>query len=141
MSDDDRAQTGARVGSEGERWRQAMPALEDTLRDFGYDIESQSAGNSPRSIVARRDLEDRAVVIVIDAAGRFRAVITWVVGEWPSRDDIGGVPVRVVDAVSRAVTVTGQLDGPEQFAEVVAGLGTIAPWASVAESAPSPPIT
>jgi hypothetical protein len=79
-------------------------------------------------------------VLAIDAGGRFRAEITWLVGEWPSQDEIGGVPVRVVDAVSRAVTITGQLSGPEKVVEVLGGLGTVAPWAAVAESdAPPPP--
>jgi hypothetical protein len=141
MSDDDRERTGAGSGGEGERWRQAMPALEDRLRELGYDIESTTAGNALRTIVARRDLEERAVVIAIDADGRFRAAITWVVGEWPSRDEIAGVPVRVVDAVSRTITVTGQMDGPEQVAEVVANLRTIVPWASVMESKSPPPMT
>ena len=129
------------VAGEGERWHQAMPALEDRLREFGYDIEPTQSGAPPSSIVARRDLGDRAVVIAIDAGGRFRAMITWVVGEWPSRDEIAGVPVRVVDAVSRTVTVTGQLEGPEQVAEVVTSLRAIAPWASVEESEPPLPET
>ena len=73
-------------------------------------------------------------MLAIDAGGRFRAEITWVVGEWPSRDEVAGVPVQVVDAVSRAVTVTGQMLGPEQVLEVVTGLGAIASWAGVAES-------
>ena len=141
MTDDDRERMGAGIGRESERWRQAMPAVEDRLREFGYDIESMTAGNAPRTIVARRNLEERAVVIAIDVGGRFRAAITWVVGEWPSRDEIAGVPVRVVDAVSRTVTVTGQMDGPEQIAEVVAGLRTIASWASVVESEPPSPLT
>ncbi len=143
MSHDDREQPEAGGGIEGngERWREAMPALADKLREFGYDIEPMQHGVPLSSnLVARRDLEDRAVVIAIDAGGRFRATITWVVGEWPSRDEIAGVPVRVVDAVSRAVTVTGQIDEPERVAEVVAGLRTIAPWASVVESN-SPPLT
>ena len=72
-------------------------------------------------------------MLAIDAGGRFRAEITWVVGEWPSQDEISGVTVRVVDAVSRAVTVTGQLPGPEHVIEVVTGLGTITSWADVAE--------
>ncbi|MBW3634276.1 MAG: hypothetical protein KY456_14740 [Chloroflexi bacterium] len=134
MTSDDRERTGAGIEGEGERWPQAMPALEDRLREFGYDIEPTQHGAPPTAIVARRDLEDRAVVIAIDAGGRFRAAITWSVGEWPSRGEISGVPVRVVDAVSRTVTVTGQMDGPEQVGEVVAGLRTIAPWASVVES-------
>ena len=99
MSDDDRERTGAVIGGEGDRWRQAMPTLEDKLREFGYDIEPTQHGAPPTTIVARRDSEDRAVVIAIDAGGRFRAAITWVVGEWPSRDEIAGVPVRAVDTV------------------------------------------
>jgi hypothetical protein len=112
------------------------------LREIGYDIASPQSGAPPGgSIVARRDLGDRAVVIAIDAGGRFRAEITWIVGEWPSRDEVAGVPVRVVDAVSRAVTVTGQMAGPDQVFAVVSGLGAIASWASVAESeAPPPPL-
>jgi hypothetical protein len=43
----------------------------------------------------------------------------------------------VVDAVSRSVTVTGQVEEPQKVAELVAGLGTIAAWASVAGAEPS----
>ena len=78
-------------------------------------------------------------MLAIDAGGRFRAEITWVVGEWPSQDEIAGVPVRVVDAVSRAVTVTGQMAEPDQVVAVVTGLATIASWASLAESETPPP--
>ena len=130
-----------RTGNEGEAWREALPAIADRLREIGYDIASLQSGAPPGgSIVARRDLGDRAVVLAIDAGGRFRAEISWGVGEWPSRDEIAGVPVQVVDAVSRTVTVTGQLPGPEQVIPVVRGLGTIASWAGVAGSeAPPPP--
>jgi hypothetical protein len=119
-----------------------MATLGDRLREIGYDIASSQSGSPPGdSIVARRDLGDRAVVLAIDASGRFRAEITWVVGEWPSRDEVAGVPVRVVDTVSRSVTVTGQISGPEQVVAVVRGLGTIASWAGVSESGapPAPP--
>ena len=96
-----------------EPWREALPAIRDRLQEIGYDIASPQSGAPPRgSIVARRDLGDRVIVLAIDAGGRFRAEITWVVGEWPSQDQIAGVPVQVVDAVSRAVTVTGELAGP-----------------------------
>ena len=73
-------------------------------------------------------------MLAIDASGRFRAEITWVVGEWPSRDEVAGVPVQVVDAVSRTVTVTGQMSEPDQVVTVVTGLGTIASWAGVSGS-------
>lgn len=122
---------------EGDSWHRAMPALADRLLESGYDIEPTRPGEPPEgSIVARRDSEDRAVVIAVDTGGRFRATITWIVGEWPSRDEVAGVPVRVVDAVSRAVTITAQMESPEQVVGVVDGLDTIAPWASVAAAQP-----
>ena len=137
-----RAVSGEGAGGEGEQWLETLPAIARRLREIGYDIASPQTGAPPGgSIVARRDLGDRAVVLAIDAGGRFRAEITWVVGEWPSQDEIAGVAVQVVDSVSRAVTVTGQLSGPEQVFEVVTGLGTIAPWADVAESEAPPPLT
>jgi hypothetical protein len=129
-----------RVGGEGDPWREALPAIADRLREIGYDIASSQSGAPPGgSIVARRDLGDRAVVLAIDAGGRFRAEINWVVGEWPSRNEITGVPVQVVDAVSRTVTVTGQMSGPEQVIAVVRGLGTIASWDGVVGSEARPP--
>jgi hypothetical protein len=116
-------------------WLKALPAIADRLREIGYDIASPQSRASPGGdIVARRDLEDRAVVLAVDAGGRFRAEITWLVGEWPSQDQIASLPVKVVDAVSRTVTITGQLAGPEQVVEVLGGLGTIASWADVAET-------
>ena len=133
---------GEGIGGEAKHWRDSLPAIADRLREIGYDIASPQSGAPPgRSIVARRDLGDRAVVLAIDSGGRFRAEITWVVGEWPSQDEIAGVSIQVVDAVSRATTVTGQMAEPDQVAVVVAGLGTIAPWASVAESEALPPPT
>jgi len=123
-------------------WLESLPAIADRLREIGYDIASSQSSASPGgSIVARRDLGDRGVVLAIDAGGRFRAEITRLVGEWPSQDEIAGVTVQVVDAVSRAVTVTGQLSGPEQVTDVVTGLGTIASWVDVANAEAPPPST
>src|SRR5215208_4163696 len=123
-------------------WLDALPAIADGLQKIGYDVVSPQSGAPPGgSIVARRDLGDRAVVLVVDAGGRYRAEITWVVGEWPSLDEIAGVPVHVVDAVSRAVTITGQMAEPDQVVALVSGLGTIASWASVADSEAPPPPT
>ena len=78
------------------------------------------------------------IVLAVDAGGRFRAEITWVVGEWPSRDEVAGVAVRVVDSVSRLVTITGQLSEPEQLFDVIAGLGAVAAWESAAGAEPAP---
>jgi hypothetical protein len=102
--------------------------LRETLRNFGYDIDP--AAVSGGAIVARRDLGDRVILLAIDASGRFRVEITWVVGEWPSRDEIAGVPLRIVYAVTRGVTVTGQAARPEQIADVAAALGSIVDWAA-----------
>ena len=136
------SKTGERVAGEGDYWREALPVIADRLREIGYDIaSSQSDAPLGGSIVARRDLGDRAVLLAIDAGGRFRAEISWVVGEWPSRDEIAGVPVQVVDEVSRTVTVTAQMSEPEQVVAVVRGLGTFASWAGVAESEAPPPPT
>jgi hypothetical protein len=109
------------------------------LRQIGYDIaSSQSSGPQGGSIVARRDHGDWVIVLAVDAGGRFRAEITRIVGEWPSQDEIAGVAVRVVDSVSRVVTITGQLSEPEQVFDVIAGLGAVASWASVEGSEATP---
>lgn len=123
----------SKTGPVPETWDPDLLAIADSLRDLGYDIEpTQSVEGPIRDLVARRDLGDRAEMLAIDASGRFRAALTWVVGEWPSRDEIAGVPVRVVDAVSRTVTVTGQVETLDRVLPVLARLGGNAPWASVA---------
>ena len=117
------------------RWREALPSIAERLRQVGYDIaSSQSSAPQGGSIIARREHGDQVIVLAVDAGGRFRAEITWVVGEWPSRDEVAGVAVRVVDSVSRVVTITAQLSEPEQLFDVIAGLGAFASWATVAES-------
>jgi hypothetical protein len=125
----------------------ANAALSDALRNLGYDIEPPSPGNPPSSeIVARRDLGDRVILFIADGSGRFRIEITWLVGEWPSRTEIAGVPLRAVDRVSRSVNLVGQTDEPRHLADVAAGLGAIVPWAgevtngdTAAKQPPPPP--
>ena len=99
---------------------------------MGYDIVPARPGEPLESLIARRDLEDRATVLVIDGGGRFRATLSWIVGEWPSGDTIAGVTVRIVDAVSRTVTITGQAADAEAALAVMADLQAIAPWANAA---------
>jgi hypothetical protein len=111
--------------------------LQRTLRTFGYDIDPTASRGG--AIVARRDLGDRVILLAVDTGGRFRVEITWVVGEWSSRDELGGVPVRIVDAVSRAVTITGQAARPEQIAGVAAALGSIVDWAAPPVQGMMPP--
>jgi hypothetical protein len=122
-----------------EEWREALPALADTLRRFGYDIEPpQPGGSAPRDLVARRDVGDRAVLVAIDGAGRFRVEITWVVGEWPRRTEIARVPVRMVETVTRATTIAGEAASPEEMTAVLAALGTVVAWAAPVADGPGP---
>lgn len=114
--------------------------MADSLRGFGYDIVPARPGVPPDgSIVARRDLGDRSVLIAIDAGGRIRAEITWLVGEWSSRATIGTIAAVVVDAVTRSVSVTGSIERPEALAGFLHGLGEIARWAGVPDSSPATP--
>jgi hypothetical protein len=109
-------------------------SLADRLRNLGYDVEAQPSGDKASGeIVARRDLGDRVILFVVDAGGRFRIEITWLVGEWPAQMEIAGVPLRTVDRVSRSVDLVGQTDEPERLAEVAAGLGAIVPWAGASK--------
>lgn len=117
--------------------RNDLAQLADALRSFGYDIEPEDpAQPAGRNLVARRDLGDRSVLVVVDASGRFRAQVTWLVGEWPSSHQLGGEHVQVVDGVTRSVELTAALASPAQAAAVVADLGTIAAWAAPSSMPP-----
>lgn len=113
--------------------------LLDALRSAGYDLEGARAGDPPgASLVARREGEDRGILFTIDGAGRFRVEITWVVGEWPSRQAISGVPLRVVDSVTRAVNAAGEVRDARQAVEVVRHLDQLVAWASGDAGEPPP---
>ena len=117
-----------------------LETLADTLRRFGYDIEPPRAGEpAARSIVARRDLGDRAVLVAVDAGGRFRIEITWIVEERATAESLAGANVRVVDTVTRAITITGEAGAVERLAAIVAALGAAANWAQPAGSRTSLP--
>ena len=122
-----------------------LGAVADSLRAMGYDIEPETAGRPAGSaIIARRDLGERVVLLAIDRAGRMRADLTWLVGEWPGQATLGGSSLRSVDRVTREVTLTGQVASAEQAARVVQALGAIEPWATPdpgvnAASADNPP--
>lgn len=107
-----------------------MSDLADNLREHGYDIVPPRPGSpADREIIARRDDGGRAVLITADASGRFRVEMTWRVGEWPSRAEIAGAPVRVVDGVTRTVSITGSVASPAGLLAVVDSLDAFAPWA------------
>lgn len=107
-----------------------LAALADSLRRMGYDIEPETAGRpTGGAIIARRDLGERVVLLAIDGAGRLRAELTWLVGEWTAQGALGGTNVRSVDRVSREVTLTGQVASAAQAVAAVRDLGSIEPWA------------
>ena len=124
-----------------------LSSVADSLRAMEYDIEPETPGRPAGSaVIARRDLGARVVVLAIDKAGRVRADLTWLVGEWPGQVTLGGCTLHSADRVSREVTLTGQVASIEQAVAVVRGLGAIEPWAapgSVASAAsteiPPPP--
>jgi len=108
-----------------------LAALADSLRGMRYDIEPETPERPAGSaIIARSDLGERVVLLAIDQAGRFRADLTWLVGEWPAQVTLGGAALRSVDRVSRGVTLTGHVASLEQALAAVQGLGTIEPWAA-----------
>jgi hypothetical protein len=99
-----------------------MSELAEALRTRGYDIVSVPArpGHPPDSeLIARRELGERVIEVTADAGGRFRLELTRRVGEWPSQVEAAGVPVRVIDGVTRTVSATGTADNPGQVAAVV----------------------
>jgi hypothetical protein len=108
-----------------------LAVLADSLRGMGYDIEPETPGRPAGSaIIARRDLGERVVLLTIDQAGRLRADLTWLVGEWPAQVTLGGAALRSVDRVSREVTLTAQVASVEQALAIVRELGAIEPWAA-----------
>ena len=115
--------------------------LESTLRDLGYDVDPPRHGDlRARGVVARRDLGDRVVLLAVDGGGRFRIEVTWVVNERSGGDEIAGVAVRVVDTMTRALTIAGQVDEPMRVVDVVAALETLGgPANAVASALPTPP--
>lgn len=106
-----------------------LTELSEFLRERGYDVDPHGPGDPPgRDLTARWDQGDRAIVLSADASGRFRVEITWLVGEWRSRQEIAGVPVRTIDGVTRSLSITGAVERPGQLAEIVDGLAAIVPW-------------
>jgi hypothetical protein len=100
------------------------PALAATLRRFGYDIEPARSGHAAgESIIARRDLGNRVILIAIDAGGRFRVEITQVIAERAAADTIAEVaPVRVVETITRTLMIAGTIADRERMADIIVAL-------------------
>ena len=119
-----------------------LAELADSLRGMGYDIELEKPERgrpAGSAIVARRDLGERVVLLVIDQAGRFRADLSWLVGEWPAQVTLGSASFRSVDRVSREVTLTGQVASTEQAVAAVMAVGTVEPGAAPGDGASAAP--
>jgi hypothetical protein len=101
----------------------SLAVVQDNLSRIGYDIEPAQPGVPPNaSVVARRDLGDRAILVAIDTGGRFRIDISRTVEEWSQPDSIAGISVRVVETVSRSLTLTGQIGNQEEAGRLIAAL-------------------
>jgi hypothetical protein len=104
----------------------SVSELAEALRGRGYDIVPARPGHPAESeVIARREMGDRVIEVTADAGGRFRLELARRVGEWPSQIEVAGVPVRVIDGVTRTVSATGTAPDPARIADVVDELTTI----------------
>ena len=127
------------AGTEPSLPRSLDPALTDLLRRFGYDIEPSRPGEGTEtSIVARRDLGDRAVLLAIDAGGRFRVEVTQVVTERAAAETIAGVPARLVETITRALTISGTIVAWGRLPELIVELDVFIASARRTEREPRP---
>lgn len=93
--------------------------LAEALGSRGYDIVPPRPGHPADSeVTARREMGDRVIEVTADAGGRFRLELTRRVGEWPSEVEAAGVPVHVIDGVTRTVSATGTAPDPARIADV-----------------------
>jgi hypothetical protein len=116
-----------------EAWPSAQLAA--SLRQLGYDLEATAAADDG-SLIARRDLGDRVIVLALDRSGRFRIEITRTVEEQSAPGEIAGVPVRVVGTITRTVTITGQVADPSHIIAVVSAVEAILGWGGAAGTPP-----
>ena len=116
-------------------WTWDPGRLRADLEALGYDVDAAHAGIDGGSLTARRDRGGRSHVVVVDAGGRFRAVITVVLDEAGWADEVAGVAVRVVRETRRAVTVTAILDDVGRFVPLVTALDRLASTAPPEDAA------
>ena len=93
-------------------WEPAV--LAGALRWRGYDVDESAARLGPGgSLTARRERSDRAHLVVVDAAGRFKAEVISIVGDRSSAATVGGLEVRVVETEQVVSVVTALLPGAD----------------------------
>lgn len=106
--------------------RLSLAAVADNLSRIGYDIEPEQPGDPPHSsVVARRDLGDRVIVVALDAGGRFRIDISSIADEWSQSLSVAGIPVRAVETVRRSLTLTGQIGSGDEASRLLAALSNL----------------
>jgi hypothetical protein len=105
-------------------WRWDPDRLRAELAARGYDVDGEAASLTADggSLHGRRDRGERSEIVVIDAGGRFRGVVTVVDGETSGTTGVAGVPLRVVEEGRRVVTITGMLSENGQLGPVLAAL-------------------
>jgi len=108
-------------------WRWEPELLRDALAAAGYDVDpAVSDGANGGSLRARLDRGGRSHVVVLDAGGRFRGVVTVVADETGGSASVAGVALRVVAETRRAVMVGGTLTAVNQLGPVLEALDGLA---------------
>jgi hypothetical protein len=108
-------------------WNWDPQRLVRELEAAGFEADPRDAElDGAGSIRARRERAGRALLLAIDAGGRFRATATRVRDERGRRTRVAGRPARVVTAVTETTTVVGTMRAPDELGAVLAfldGLG------------------
>lgn len=107
-------------------WRWNPDGLRAELEAVGYDVDAAEAGAEGGSVRGRLDRGSRSYVVVLDAGGRFRGVVTAVEDETGGSATVAGVPLRVVAETRRAVMVGGTLTDAAQVGPVLEALDGLA---------------
>lgn len=95
-------------------------AIAAALRDRGYDVDDRAAHlGAGGSLAARRDRSERAVLVVVDAGGRFKAEATTIGSDASHLVEIGGVGAHLVETVQTVTTLTAVLPGAAALASLL----------------------
>lgn len=121
--------------SEGFSWNPTE--LAEMLRRRGYDVDETDAWlGAGGSIAARRERSDRAQLVVVDAAGRFKAEITAIGSDTARWVELGGVEARLVETEQTVTVVTATLPDSAALAPLLDALDRLGappvldPWPS-----------